>query len=74
MIVKTNDKMIDNLLATIIKKLATLYYKRTHFCVWTWGIDDRTDIAILSEEVMDGYTRYGLKDIPHTHSNEKSAL
>ena len=61
--------MIDKIIKFFIRKLVNLYYKRTHFHAYCWGIDELNDISIMSEEVMldKGYTRVGLKEIPHTH-------
>lgn len=57
--------MFDNILKKLIRKLVTLHYKRTHFLAYCFGIDDLNGISILSEEVCDGYTRFGTKEIPH---------
>ena len=62
--------MIDKLLSKTIRWLVTLYYKRTHFLTFCWGIDELNGIDILSEEVCDGYTRHGTRDIPWTHQEE----
>lgn len=58
--------MINDFLAKIIRKLVTFYYKRTHFCSYSWGVDERNDIHILSEEVFDTYTRIGCRNDPHS--------
>ncbi len=60
--------MINKLLRFIIKNLVNLYYKRTHFLAYVWGIDELNGISILSEEVMldKGFTRFGTKEIAHT--------
>lgn len=53
----------DALIRFIIKKLVTLYYKRTRFLAFSWGIDESTDISIRSEEYsLDGY-RIGTKEV-----------
>lgn len=64
--------MINKLLRFIIRNLVTLYYKRTHFLAWSWGIDELNGISILSEEVMldKGFTRFGTKEMQHTSSAE----
>lgn len=64
--------MINKLLQFIIRKLVNLYYKRTHFLTYGWGIDELNGISILSEEVMldKGFTRFGMKEIAHTSSAE----
>lgn len=64
--------MINKLLQFFIRKLVTLYYKKTHFLAFCWGIDELNGISILSEEVMldKGFTRFGTKEMPHTSSAE----
>ena len=58
--------MINDFLAKIIRKLVTFYYKRTHFSSYSWGIDERNDIHIISEEVFETYTRFGTRHDPHS--------
>lgn len=58
--------MINDFLKKIIRKLVTFYYKRTHFNSYSWGIDERNDIHISSEEVFETYTRFGTRNIPHS--------
>lgn len=64
--------MINKLLQFIIRNLVNLYYKRTHFLTYGWGIDELNGISILSEEVVldKGFTRFGTKEMPHTSSDE----
>lgn len=66
--------MIDKIIRFFIRKLVNLDYKRTHFFVYSWGIDELNDISIMSEEVMldKGYTRFGTKEIPHTHKEAEN--
>ena len=61
--------MTNKIIKFFIRKLVNLYYRRTHFFVYSWGIDELNDISIMSEEVMldKGYTRFGLKEIPFTN-------
>ena len=59
----------NELIRLIIKKLVTLYYKRTRFLAFSWGIDESTDISILSEEYsLDGY-RIGTKEVRYDKTN-----
>ena len=44
------QKLIDALIRTIIKIIVSWYYKRTGFLSYSWGIDEHTDITILSEK------------------------
>ena len=60
----------NELIRLIIKKLVTLYYKRTRFLAFSWGIDESTDISILSEEYsLDGY-RIGTKEVRYDKENK----
>lgn len=60
----------DELIRFIIKKLVTLYYKRTRFLAFSWGIDESTDVSILSEEYsLDGY-RIGTKEVRYDKENK----
>ena len=45
----------------LIKKLVNYKYKKDPFLVWSWPIDDYTDINIISEESYLGYRRFGTK-------------
>ena len=59
----------DALIRFIIKKLVTWYYKRTKFLAYSWGIDENTDISILSEEYsLEGY-RIGTKEVRYDKTN-----
>ena len=65
------QRLIDanELIRFIIKKLVTLYYKRTRFLAFSWGIDESTDISILSEEYsLDGY-RIGTKEVKYERTD-----
>lgn len=53
--------MIDSLLKLLIRKLVTIYYKRTKFLVYSWGIDEFTDMNIISEEYHRSYHRFGFR-------------
>lgn len=53
---------MERLICWLIKRLVNLHYKRTHFYAWSWGIDENTDINILSEESYLNYHRYGTKE------------
>lgn len=56
---------MNALIKLVIKKMCTWYYKRTGFLVFSWGIDENTDISILSEEYsLDGY-RIGTKEVKY---------
>ena len=56
---------MNALIKLVIKKMVTWYYKRTRFLAFSWGIDENTDISILSEEYsLDGY-RIGTKEVKY---------
>lgn len=50
--------MIDR----IIKALVNWKYKKEKFLCWSWGIDENTDIHIISEESYLDRHRYGVKN------------
>ena len=54
----------------IIKKLVNLHYKRAPFLVWSWGIDENTDIHIVSEEAYPDRHRYGLREEVFTENQK----
>ena len=45
-----------------IKKLVTHYYKRYPFLAWSWGLDENTDLHIISEESWPDHHRFGVHD------------
>ena len=51
-------KLIDK----IIKILINFKYKRESFMTWSWGIDDKHEIIILSAEYYNDHYRYGIKE------------
>ena len=62
--------MINKILQKLIRKLVTLYYKRTHFLAYCWGIDETNDIQILSREQFESYERVGIREIPYKTESE----
>jgi len=66
--------MIDKIIKFFIRALVNLDYKRTHFFTYSWSIDELNEMYIQSEEVMidKGYTRFGTKEIPHTHKETEN--
>lgn len=54
--------VINKVLYFIIKKLVNLLYRRTRFLTWSWGIDEHTDINIISEESYLDRHRFGLHE------------
>lgn len=55
----------DVLTRTIIRKIVSWYYKKTGFLMYSWSIDEHTEISIRSEEyTLDGY-RIGTRDVKY---------
>lgn len=50
------------ILKWIIKKLVTLYWKKTHFHTYSWGVDENVDLYVLSEESYPDRHRFGTKE------------
>lgn len=46
----------------LIKLLVNYKYKKKPFMAWTWGIDEHTDINIITAEYYDDHYRYGLRE------------
>lgn len=55
----------------LIKLMLNFKYKRKPFMVWSWGIDEHTDIVIITAEYYDDYYRYGLKTEVYTEESEE---
>ena len=55
---------MNKILSFIIKKLVTLYYKKYPFYTYSWGIDEFTDLHIMSEtfDVSKNIHRFGLRE------------
>lgn len=56
----------NKILWTLVRRLTTLYYKKTHFWVTGWRVDSATSIHIISEEETPDYHRKGVKKVLHT--------
>ena len=54
--------MIDSLIRKSIKMLVTLYWKRTRFLSYTWGVDENVDLYVISEESYLDRHRFGLHE------------
>ncbi len=55
-------KVRKKLLEIIIKRLVTLLYIREPFLVWSWGLDEHTDLYIISEESYPDRHRFGVHE------------
>lgn len=54
-------KLIDR----IIKMLINFKYKKEHFLVWSWGIDDIHHISVITGEYYFDHYRYGIKEVSY---------
>lgn len=54
--------MIKKAMAWAIKKLVTHYYRCYPFLAWSWGLDENTDLHIISEESWPDHHRFGVHD------------
>jgi hypothetical protein len=52
---------MERILKWIIKKLVTLYWKKTHFYNYSWGVDENVDLHIFSEETYLDRHRFGVR-------------
>ena len=64
---------INKFLTWLAKKSVTVLYRRTHFWTFSWGLDDNTDLYLMSEESYPDYHRFGVReeriaDTPQTTS------
>lgn len=64
---------INKFLTWLAKKSVTALYKRTHFWTFSWGLDENTDLYLMSEESYHDYHRFGVHeekydDTPQTES------
>lgn len=53
---------INKFLTWLAKKSVTALYERTHFWVFSWGLDENTDLYLMSEESYHGYHRFGVSE------------
>ena len=53
---------MEKILEWLIKKLVTLYWHKTHFLSYSWGINDNVDLHIISEESYYERHRFGTRE------------
>lgn len=53
---------INKSLTWLAKKSVTALYKRTHFWTFSWGLDENTDLYLMSEESYHDYHRFGVRE------------
>lgn len=56
------ETAINKFLIWLAKKSVTALYKRTRFWVFSWGLDENTDLYLMSEESYHGYHRFGVSE------------
>jgi len=66
---------INKFLTWLAKKSVTALYKRTHFWTFSWGLDENTDLYLMSEESYHDYHRFGVReekraDTPQTETHD----
>ena len=62
--------MVNKFLTWLSKKSVTALYKQTHFWVFSWGLDEHTDLYLFSEESYHGRHRFGLHEETYDHKGE----
>lgn len=70
---------INKFLTWLAKKSVTALYKRTHFWTFSWGLDENTDLYLMSEESYHDYHRFGVSeekraDTPQTDCNTNQCV
>lgn len=53
---------INRFLTWLAKKSVTALYRRTYFWVFSWGLDENTDLYLMSEVSYHGYHRFGVRE------------
>ena len=54
--------MVNKFLTWLSKKSVTALYKQTHFWTFSWGLDENTDLYLMSEESYHDYHRFGVRE------------
>ena len=52
----------EKIIKWLIRKLVTFYYKHYPFYTYSWGIDEHTDLYVISEESYFNKHRFGLRE------------
>lgn len=68
---------INRFLTWLAKKSVTALYRRTYFWTFSWGLDENTDLYLMSEVSYLGYHRFGVReekiaDTPQTDLHVKT--
>ena len=65
--------MVNKFLTWLSKKSVTALYKRTHFWVFSWGLDENTDLYLMSEESYHDRHRFGLHEETYDRKTENNS-
>lgn len=52
----------EKIIKWLIRKLVTFYFRHYHFYTYSWGIDEHTDLHVISEESYFKKHRFGLRE------------
>ena len=61
----------EKIIKWLIRKLVTFYYKHYPFYTYSWGIDEHTDLYVISEESYFNKHRFGLREEVIENGNVK---
>lgn len=56
------ESIINKFLWWLTKRSVTALYKRTRFLIFSWGLDENTDLYLISEESYHDRHRFGLHE------------
>lgn len=59
------------MLEKIIKLLVNMKWRRERFLAWSWGIDENTDIHIITEESSQDRHRFGVREENYRAESEE---
>lgn len=62
---------MTTLIDVLIKFLVNYKYKHHPFYAWSWGIDENTDMYIISEVSYPDRHRFGLKETVYKTDTER---
>ena len=56
------ERLFKGIVKPIVRFLVNLWYKKYPFLVYSWGIDEHTDIHIMTEESYLDRHRFGVRE------------
>ena len=62
---------INKFLYWLAKRSVTALYKRTRFWICSWGLDENTDLYLISEESYHDRHRFGLREEKRAVASQK---